>query len=304
MFCLLILIFGCGNSNELQPNKVETPTEIIEQPTIWPLQHLGEKTLIAAGTDIGLVVESPLTLISNDMIVGGARIVEAGPELSSIEITQLAAEVSTDGIYVRARLPEDTPILAALQTTAPKAIKPKNTTVVPISNPDPIVEKTNIEPTLVIPNDLKYGTADTRIEALIRYENNPSATAIIIWSMKNDPDFEVRKKAWRVIRARWNRGTGVPSEHDSAASWMASNGPSDLRVEAIAAIGRTTSLSKAGKYINDSDPNVRVASADAICETGLRTNQIDKTREMIADRLSKEEDEWVIKSLTKDLKKL
>ena len=88
-----------------------------------------------------------------------------------------------------------------------------------------------------IPVALTSGTADSREDALVRLENDPDATALIAWSLSNDSDNRVRRKAWRVIRARFRKGTGDFDEHQKVVGWVVRNGPKSLRLEAIAELG-------------------------------------------------------------------
>jgi len=77
-----------------------------------------------------------------------------------------------------------------------------------------------------------------RIDALVTLERDPEATAIIGHVMKNDPDPEVRRKAWRVVRARHRVGTGSQAEHEELLLWVIDHGPLPVRREALLAMGR------------------------------------------------------------------
>ncbi len=158
---------------------------------------------------------------------------------------------------------------------------------------------------VIVPIDLKTGSADQRFKALERYETQESMTGAIVWVMKNDPDYEVRRKAWRVIRARWRHGTGVASEHEAAAVWLSSNGSVDLRTEAIVSIGdRSSSLNNAKRHLGDGDAGIRLVSAEAVAEVAGRTDQGAQAREILADQVSKENDQKVAKQIGKLISEL
>jgi len=88
-----------------------------------------------------------------------------------------------------------------------------------------------------VPSAMRSGTDDQRYSALGYAERRPEATAAIVWVMKNDPNNELRRKAWRVIRARWRQGSGTAADNQAAAIWVFEHRP-DERGEAALAIAQ------------------------------------------------------------------
>lgn len=268
----------------------DATTESKAGPTSWALTSDAGNTLIKAGTTQGLALNSQLTLLGpalagtdNRQVVGSATVVEVWADLSRIVPDRLR----TDGIVAEAArlpLPEDKPILAGI----------------PVVSTEKPPSAADAAP--VIPPDLTGGTVASRIDALVRYEPDPSATAIIVWVMKNDASDEVRTKAWRVLRARWKAGTGAAADHEAAAVWLAANGTTDLRVEALNAIGDYSStLRLAARHLTDDVEAVRAAAARAVHDMGMRTGKRAEARRMLEERrdaetvngLRKKMGEWI-----------
>jgi hypothetical protein len=88
-----------------------------------------------------------------------------------------------------------------------------------------------------VPKAMRSGTDDARFRALELAESRPGLTGSIVWVMKHDPNDEVRRKAWRVIRARWRKGVGTDSHNQAAAIWVFEHRPSE-RAEAAWAIAQ------------------------------------------------------------------
>lgn len=84
----------------------------------------------------------------------------------------------------------------------------------------------------------KYRNPDRRLDVMTQFEPNPGATMFIIWMMQSDPNYDVRRKAWRMVRARWKHHIGNPEAHEQAALWLADHGNYELAMEAQAALHR------------------------------------------------------------------
>ncbi|MES2638206.1 MAG: hypothetical protein V4850_01940 [Myxococcota bacterium] len=136
-----------------------------------------------------------------------------------------------------------------------------------------------------VPAELKSGTPGARMDALVQHEPDAAMTDAIVWVLKNDSDAAVQFKAWRVVRARWKRGTGSASAHEAAAAWVATNGGDDARVEALDALGeRSRSLTVPKKHLADPEQNVRIAAGKAVFDIGGRTGKRSEAKKLLQDR--------------------
>jgi hypothetical protein len=150
-----------------------------------------------------------------------------------------------------------------------------------VATPAPRVEFTVDQ----VPAELKSGTPGARMDALVRHEPDAAMTDAIVWVLKNDSDAAVQFKAWRVVRARWKRGTGNASAHEAAAAWVATNGGDDARVEALDALGeRSRSLTAPAKHLADPQQNVRIAAGKAVFDIGGRTGKRSEAKKLLQDR--------------------
>ncbi len=84
------------------------------------------------------------------------------------------------------------------------------------------------------PSTLTSVKADHRWEAVARLEYVPTAIPTILWVLFTDGDFEVRFKAWRVVRARARSSATDAAELAPAIAWLAVNGEDRIRKEAMA----------------------------------------------------------------------
>jgi len=142
--------------------------------------------------------------------------------------------------------------------------------------------------------DSRTGAEDQKTNALSKYETDATMTAAIVWVMKNDSDATVQMKAWRVLRARWRRGTGNPSDHEEAAMWLATNGNADQRAEAMMAVGNNSeTLVNAERCLADSAAPVRQASVVAVYEVGKRTGERSEALRILRERQAVEKDAGV-----------
>lgn len=295
---ILAGLLACSNSDQADPEQDDVAVDAASVG--WTVSFTNDAHFIPAGTNQALVTDSPLALQGPTIpgteyrqVVGAARVVEIWPDLARLDIQKLQlGQSETSELVARPRQPEDEAIIAALPDyKAAKKSSGGNRRVVtksaPVSN-------------VMVPLDLKTGNAGQKINALVTYENDPSMSEAIIWVMKNDTDYEVVLKAWRVVRARWNGSIGNTASHEAAAVWLATNGSKDLRIEAIAAIGRKcTSLNTAAKHINDPDVHIRMASAEAVAAIGLRAGGRTQAREIIAAQVEREPDKRTAKRMGK-----
>jgi hypothetical protein len=88
-----------------------------------------------------------------------------------------------------------------------------------------------------VPKDMRAGSDDTRYRALELAEQRPDLTDAIVWVLQHDPNDEVRRKAWRVIRARWRKDVGSRASNQAAAIWVFEHRPTE-RAEAAWAIAQ------------------------------------------------------------------
>ena len=272
----------------------------------WPLVVDGDDVFVKAGTRDGLVTGSPLTFVDGGgWIVGSGRVAHVWDDLAKVERERWDPEIElAAALMARPREPSDEAALAELppvgeveEAAAAPAAAPRRASAPSegAAAPQPVE----------LPADLRTGSADDRIEALTRYEDEPRATAWIVEVMKHDPDYEVRKKAWRVVRARWRRGTGSAAEHERAALWAAAHGDRDVRLEAVSALGKRSSrLANATRFLDDPDAEVRKRAGRAAVDIALRTGQADAARKAITAAAESESDKGVKKYLYKLLAEL
>lgn len=294
--------------------------EVTPDPDVLPTAGATFAT-VKAGTTQGMVVDMTVALVGPAPAVGGPQ-----PVVGSARVTEVMAESARlvplrlvsplpASLAARALAPEDSAALSALpEVVAAEAVvtpggprKPGGRPG-PWAGPGPGGGPAGGGPAsseLVIPADLRTGSADEREDALVRHEDEPGATAAIVWVMKNDTSSSVRFKAWRVVRARWNRGTGAAAEHEAAALWLAANGSEDLRIEAIDAVGENSrSIEHAAAQINDLDEDVRIASVKAVGAVANRTGKRDNAREVLSSRRDKEGSSSVRKKIDAVIDKL
>ena len=297
----LLASLACAGLPGTSPE--ESPSEVIAAaPPTWPVTTDETGEFVAAGTNAGLVEDAPLTVLGPPLagtehreIVGAAKVTKVWEDLCRIERERWNPTLP-DGaeLVARARLPEDTAELEAIPefkaAAAPTSSAGHTTSVAPTSA------------TVTLPPDLTDPSPQKRYDAVLRYEPDPSATAYIVTVMKTDTDLEVRKKAWRVLRARWKRGTGSRSEHEAAATWAAAKGDPDVREEAINALGdQGSSMSKVSGYLSDPGPEIRRAAGDAVAAYGGRTGKREEARSLIQAALAKESDSKTRKAFVTDL---
>lgn len=288
---LVLLSLACALPGADEAVVAEVPAA----PTLWALTQDGPATLVKAGTTEGLAIDTvvvllgpPLAGTQNRQVVGSARVAEIWPDLARVTPERLRTDTAAPE-SARLPLPEDAVVLDTMPTVA--------------TSPPPTARaarqaQTTPDAALVLPSDLTGGTPDARIDALVRYEPDPDATAVIVWVMKNDGSADVRAKAWRVVRARWKRGTGSAADHEAAAIWLAANGTTDLRIEALGAMGdRSTSVRTPGRQLADDNDDIRVAAARAVHDIGMRTSKHADARKALEDRRDVESSASVRKKL-------
>lgn len=315
----LLLLAACSRGADVTP--------AVPAVTSWAIQRMDDRWMIPAGTGSGLSVGSPVTLVAVDpdgtsRVVGSAQVAETGPVLSRIEPQRLdPAAGAVEGLQARTPAATDQVALDRLPLAVPpgEAVSDEGGGEPPVSAAASSAAPTagtgsaratptagtggtstgSATPSVAVPAALQSGTVDDRIDALGRYEKDASATAAIVWVMKNDPSPEVRRKAWRVVRARWNRGTGQASEHEEAASWAAANGASDTRKEAVDALGKhTVQLSRVSRYLDDASGDMRIQAAQATAEVGVRVGKRGEARTLLQARLAKETDPDVSRKIS------
>lgn len=286
-------------------------------PASWPVVVEDGKTLVKAGTGEGIAIDATLVLLGPPLagtehrsVVGSARVAETWPDLARVEPIRLGEEAPQ---AARAMQDGDAALLAAIpervagERKVPPAIaagplgrgRPPGTAAGPSAGESPS------ESDVTLPADLRSGDPDARMDALRRYESDPGMTAAIVHVMKNDASHDVRFKAWRVVRARWQRGTGEASQHEAAAGWLAGNGRVRERKEALDALADLgTSLGVAVARLDDGAPGVRERAALAVAAIGKRTGKATEARAALRARQAKETDADVLEKIAEGLGRL
>lgn len=319
---LVVGLVSCSFLDDDRAQDDDQPSaEEAAEAALWTVSRTDEDWLLGVGEQADLVVGAPVTFLGpaapdteQRLVVGGAQVTVLWPGLAKVEVQRLAQGVNAGPqMAARPREPADAALLQALPEyggqEGQQAVAALGSSGVKSSGiKSGGVKSSDIKATAVpagfseadVPIDLKTGSSGERYDALGRYESQEHMTSAIVWVMKNDSDFEVRRKAWRVIRARWRRGTGVAYEHEAAAVWLSSHGSTDLRREAIQAIGnRSSSLNNAKRHIGDGDNDIRLASAEAVAGVAERTDQGDQAREILSNQVAKEESKNVATQMGK-----
>ena len=94
----------------------------------------------------------------------------------------------------------------------------------------PLVRPTGWQPPEGQPA-LSGGRTD-RMDAVGALRDDPEATTTVLQAVFNDPHHEVRRKAWRVLRARVKLGVGDMDEQLAAVEFLAEHGEKEIRGEA------------------------------------------------------------------------
>lgn len=304
----LLSALACGGAGDVatpEPPPVEpaAPTlwEVVPDADVTPVSTAPFAT-VKAGSGAGLTLDQTVTLVGPapaaggaQPVVGSARVTDVGTDSAKLVPLRLADPLPAS-LAARTLQPEDQDALTTLP--AVPATAPGNKKAATAAPAEPTATAPVGVAEARVPEDLRTGTTKQRIDALVRYETRQDATAAIEWVMKNDPDDEVRQKAWRVLRARWKRGTGDSAEHEAAAIWAAAQGARSTRTEAIAALGeRGRSLASLTAHLDDRDPDIRIAAAKAIAEWGPRAGEKAAAKKALKAQKDQETDEGVRKKI-------
>ncbi len=148
--------------------------------------------------------------------------------------------------------------------------------------PDVVVKIQSGSPWLDPRFDPQRSSVELREEAVTGLEDIPDATEIIVRVLQTDPEPAVQKRAWRVLRARWKRGTGEPAEHQAAAVWLIENGDTGLQNEAIRAMGEYgDDLALVQSQLDHAELKVQRAACVATAEIATRQEQPDLAKETL-----------------------
>ncbi len=329
MHLILALALGLLACAELEP---PGPPPFLQEPAaeekeeerqaLWTIFSDQGSIFVKAGTQQELALGSAITLLGppiaqtdHRQVVGSAQVTEVWEDLAEVALLDLSEEVTDESqLVARLQEPEDQELLKSIPKaeggaaigTQPKAAVSAVAVPAPSAGGGASASASaSASAQVSIPADLRTGTAAERIDALLRYEDDPGASAAVVWVMKNDEDASVRKKAWRVVRARWRRGTGSDATHRAAAIWLAAHGTSGLRVEALNAIGkRCSDTSLVSPYLADGSSRIRIEAGDALADMGRLTSQQSKARSLITARLEVESDPKVRAELADALEAL
>jgi serine/threonine-protein kinase len=139
-----------------------------------------------------------------------------------------------------------------------------------------------------------------RIEALTNYERSPLTTPIIWTVLYADPDPEVRRKAWRVVRARVNAGIGDRRENEAITLWVSHHGDASVQAEAIATLGsHGISIDPVVNHLWNPDVGARLAAVAAL-EAWAKggSSQRAKVDDIFEERATVETDGGVLAKLS------
>ena len=302
----LLLVFGLACSGMGESPPVAPPEAVaVAAPAAWAYSLENGQELVKGGSTQSLAVGSQVVLLGpplagteNRQIVGSAKVAEVWPDLSRVETERIRRDAPPPEM-ARLATPEDQATIDALPKATGASARPNKTA--PAAAGGAADVKTEAADTFTaedLPADLKGGTPDSREEALVRYENDPSMTQAIVFVMKHDSSDDVRFKAWRVVRARWNKRTGVAAEHEAAAVWLVNHGSDKERVEALAELGDLGhSMGTLEKAAGDPSDSVRSAAAEAIYEMGKRTGKRAEAKEILKERRKVESSSSIRKKL-------
>jgi len=149
--------------------------------------------------------------------------------------------------------------------------------------------------------DPAQATVEEREDAVNALEDDPAATAEIILVMQTDPESGVQKRAWRVLRARWKKGTGEPGEHEAAAAWLIEHGELGLQNEALRAVGKYgDDLALAQGLLEHSE--VKLDRSACAATAGIATRQGDTA--LAKDTLQACQERLTDKKSVKELERL
>lgn len=278
----LILSLACGGFGDTKTEEPAVEAAAVAAP-VWEVTRQDGQVLVKAGAAQGLAADAvvvllgpPLAGTENRQIVGSAKVAEIWPDLSRVTPERLRTDVP-ESAAARAYTPADQVALDGIPlVSGAKGGRPAAAAAAPSTGEFTVDQ---------VPADLKSGTPDARMDALVRYETDASMTDAIVWVLKNDSDAAVQFKAWRVVRARWKRGTGSGADHESATAWVAANSADDARVEALDVLGeRSRNLTVPAKHLADPLQNVRIAAAKAVFEIGNRTGKRSEAKKLLVDR--------------------
>ncbi len=148
--------------------------------------------------------------------------------------------------------------------------------------------------------DPAQASVEEREEAVTTLEDDPAATAEIIAVMQTDPEPAVQKRAWRVLRARWKRGTGESAEHQAAALWLLEHPELGLQVEALKALGKYgDDLATAQDLLGNSEVKLDRAACVATVGIALRQDQAELAKETVQACQERLTDKKSVKELEK-----
>jgi len=153
--------------------------------------------------------------------------------------------------------------------------------------------------------DPSQASVEEREEAVTALEDQPAATAEIVLVMQTDPEPGVQKRAWRVLRARWKRGTGEPAEHQAAAVWLIEHSELGLTHEALRAMGKYgDDLPLAQGLVEHGEAKVARAACVATAEMATRQSQAALAKETVQacqERLTDKKSQKELGKLLEDM---
>jgi hypothetical protein len=153
--------------------------------------------------------------------------------------------------------------------------------------------------------DPAQASVEEREEAVTALEDDPGATAAIVQVLQTDPEPAVQHRAWRVLRARWKRGTGEPAEHQAAAVWVIEHGELGMQAEAMKAMGEYgDDLALAQSLLEHGEPKLARAACQATAGIAGRQGQPELAKETVQaclERLDDKRSQKVLGKLLEDM---
>ncbi|MCB9677103.1 MAG: protein kinase [Alphaproteobacteria bacterium] len=137
-----------------------------------------------------------------------------------------------------------------------------------------------LDPNLVDPSPAKRESA---VSALV---DNPNATAVLIGIARNDPESDVRIRAWQVLLQRYERKLGDQAAQEAFVLEALKSGRFSKREAAIAYGNVGSDVQKLVPLLRNGDILEVKAAANAIARIGIRVDKRDEARAVLEAELA------------------